>query len=455
MNEVSPIFARAGVRAVSQLARANLGAGAHPRISIAGGSFALVDGAGTRYQAPIVLRQNIPTLQVIIVNANENMSKVYFEGEYDPDQGTPPTCFSDNGVGPSKNASVKQARTCAECPMNEWGSATSRLTGKGIKACNDKKKLAVLVVGDASGLVYELQIPPASLKVLGKYSSDIGSYTAPGTDRPADLSDMVTGLQFVPGQTGQLQFVPLAFLDAVNVDEQGASWIDYDARNAPQPAQDGGWAVAQRIDAAWDSGQADEVVGNKDVAYTGAIAAPVQHAQAYLEPQPQGGALQRGSHPQQVAPSVQHAPATPWSGQPGQQPATPVRAFQPPPTPADKGRNDGWTAGGSPTQEETTSKRGRGGPRAGAGRPPKAVAGPQEVQQPAAVPFPTGQRPVANAGAVPGGDDDGAVAEAPAFLNRATTAGAPVTNGNFGMQEAGKPAVGVMDAVRAAMGLKT
>jgi hypothetical protein len=436
VNEVSPIFARAGVRAVSQLARANLGAGWHPRVSIEGGGFALVDGAGTRYQAPIVLRQNIPTLQVIIVNANEQQSRVFYDGPYDRENPGPPTCYSDNGVGPSRMAQSPQARTCAECPNSEWGSAVSKLTGKGIPACATKKKLAVLVVGDASGLVYQLQIPPATLKALGKYSSDIGSYTAPGTDRPADLSDMVTGLQFVPGQTGQLQFVPLAFLDAVNVDEQGASWIDYDARNAPLPAQDGGWAIAQRIDAVWDSGQADEVVGNRDVAYTGAIAAPVERAQVTMEPQPQGGALQRGSRPQQVAPHAGHAPATPWSGQPGQQPAQPVRAFQPPPTT-------------QAAPEETTSRRGRGGPRARAGRPPKAVAGPQEVPQPAAVPFPTGQRP---AEVVHNAD---APTEVPEFLNRTTTPAAPAANGNFGMQEAGKPAVGVMDAVRAAMGLKT
>jgi hypothetical protein len=434
VNEVSPIFARAGVRAVSQLARANLGAGWHPRISIEGGGFALVDGSGTRYQAPIVLRQNIPTLQVIIVNANEQQSRVFYDGPYDRENPGPPTCYSDNGVGPSRMAQNPQARTCAECPNSEWGSAVSKLTGKGIPACSTKKKLAALVVGDASGLVYQLQIPPATLKALGKYSSDIGSYTAPGTDRPADLSDMVTGLQFVPGQTGQLQFVPLAFLDAVNVDAQGASWIDYDARNAPQPAQDGGWAIAQRIDAAWDSGQADEVVGNKDVAYTGAIAAPVERAQVTQQSGREvmpSAPVRTGLHETRPQPAQPPAgAATPWSGQPGQQPAQPVRAFQPP----------------QAIQEETTSKRGRGGPRAGAGRPPKAVAGPQEPAQP---PFPT----AATSHTSPGSANE--VTEVPAFLNRATTPAAPASNGNFGMQEAGKPAVGVMDAVRTAMGLKT
>jgi hypothetical protein len=174
-------------------------------------------------------------------------------------------------------------------------------------------------------------------------------------------------------------------------------------------------------------------VGNRDVAYTGAIAAPVERAQVTMEPQPQGGALQRGSHPQQVAPPVQHPPATPWSGQPGQAPAQPVRAFQPPPT-------------GQAAPEETTSRRGRGGPRAGAGRPPKAVAGPEVQAQP---PFPTTS---AVSGTVSTDNDPRKI---PPFLKHTTTPVASAPNGNFGMQEAAKPTAGVMDAVRTAMGLKT
>src|SRR5882724_3649550 len=146
MNQAVSIFNRAGVRLVSADATADLGAGMHPRVSIKGGRFTLIDAGGTKYPWPTL------ALPVIIVGANPKKSKVYFENGYDPDSALPPTCFSDNGVAPSINATRKMARTCAECELGAWGSDTSPLTGKATKACNDKKKLAVIVIGDQAQL---------------------------------------------------------------------------------------------------------------------------------------------------------------------------------------------------------------------------------------------------------------------------------------------------------------
>ena len=86
--------------------------------------------------------QKTDELEVVIVDfvaRNE-----FYEGAYDKDNMSPPACFAI-GVAPNKlvasdNSPQKQADTCAECPMNAFGSA-----GKG-KACKNGRVLAVLPV---------------------------------------------------------------------------------------------------------------------------------------------------------------------------------------------------------------------------------------------------------------------------------------------------------------------
>lgn len=345
MNQVS-IFSRAGVRPVTADAMADLGPGMHPRISIKGGRFTLIDAGGIKYPWP---RLDLP---VIVVGANPNKSKVYYEGKYDPNGAdVPPTCWSDNGVAPSTQASQKMARTCNECELGAWGSDTSEISGKQTKACNDRKKIAVVVVGDTAQLVYELQIPPASLKLWAKYCGFVGSNTTPDGNRKADLSDLVTSVSFDPDHPFVLNFKEVAWLDSVGADGQ--------LYNGTAP--DGGAGVAAWIDEIWDSEMWQDLVGFKDQPWSGALPAP--QPQATLEHQPHGGALQRGS----VAP----APAG-YGGPPGQQAAPPARMFAP--TPA-----------APPVQEPAIPARtGRGGARQGAGRKAKEPESQQTVIPPAA-----------------------------------------------------------------------
>ncbi|MDE2097895.1 MAG: hypothetical protein KGL39_11650 [Patescibacteria group bacterium] len=105
------------------------------------------------------------TLDVIIVNANKYLSKVFYMGAYTGEEGKAPDCFSDNGTAPSAQAEKPQATNCAACPHNAWGSKVSP-SGAKIKACADYKKLAVVLADDPERNVYELRIPGASLKEL-------------------------------------------------------------------------------------------------------------------------------------------------------------------------------------------------------------------------------------------------------------------------------------------------
>ncbi len=252
MNEVS-IFASRRTRGLAQAAVSGISAGLPPHVSIKGNRFALVDAGGTRYPWPQM------TLPVVIIDANPQVSKLYYANPYDPNaDDMPPDCFADNGVAPSRNAASPQARTCAECQWNAWGSSVSKMTGKGVKACSDRKKIAVLVVGDTAGIPYQLQVPPATLKNLKNYSDMVGSHPAPGTQRQLDLSDVLTTISFVDGVNGIMDFKATGYITP----ELGAA-----------------------IDIVWDSGVTDKLVGKDDMPRTGELPAP-QAAPQLQAPRP-------------------------------------------------------------------------------------------------------------------------------------------------------------------------
>jgi hypothetical protein len=99
-------------------------------------------------------------INVIVVSALPKVSRVFYENEYDPDaKPTLPDCWSNLGDLPEKAASNRQAPSCAVCPQNVVGSGSK---GKG-RACRYQRRIGVLVAGDPSGEVYQLNIPAKSL----------------------------------------------------------------------------------------------------------------------------------------------------------------------------------------------------------------------------------------------------------------------------------------------------
>jgi hypothetical protein len=182
-------------------ATAGLGGSRPAHVSRKDNRFTLVDAAGN--EKPVETFH----LDMVIVGVNPATSKKYYEGPYAMENVGPPTCWSDNGTGPSAYAAKPQAKTCMMCPHNAWGTGQG---GAG-RACQDSKKLAVIVPGDASGLVYEFTVPPGSFnstndKSMGwkQYCMSIAGYDLGG--RKADLFDVVTRVTFV--SQGVLAFAP-------------------------------------------------------------------------------------------------------------------------------------------------------------------------------------------------------------------------------------------------------
>jgi hypothetical protein len=120
---------------------------APPKMSIEGKVFSIVADGKTM---PLMRQDEegnqvpVQALNVVILAANAGKHKIFYGTKYTP--GTEPgrpKCYSYDGDVPSPHAEEPQAKTCAACPQNVWGSHINDLGNKG-RACSDGKILAVV-----------------------------------------------------------------------------------------------------------------------------------------------------------------------------------------------------------------------------------------------------------------------------------------------------------------------
>lgn len=184
----------------------NLGAGSPAYVSIQGNRFTLIDSVGDEEAVATYDPKIGPYLDCVIIDANDHISKIYYGVAFDPNAASygPPACFSDNGIAPSRNASEPQSPTCASCPKAIWGSATSKVSGKGIPACQTVQKLAIAIPGD--DVVFLLRVPPNSL-------SNFREYDLKFRGQQTDISDVITRVSFELQGMGTLMFMAVNYID--------------------------------------------------------------------------------------------------------------------------------------------------------------------------------------------------------------------------------------------------
>lgn len=96
----------------------------------------------------------------IIVAFLPSISRTYYEAAYDPDaKPTLPDCWSNLGIRPEENVPNAQSTTCAKCENDVDGSGPR---GRG-RACRFNRRIALIIDGDTSGDIYQLNIPATSL----------------------------------------------------------------------------------------------------------------------------------------------------------------------------------------------------------------------------------------------------------------------------------------------------
>lgn len=159
-NQDVPEFLR-GANGLNELTKSLAGnVGGGKRISIRGGVFRKI--VGGEEVGKITSRE----LNVIIVNAAKGVSRIYYAGKYDPNAIVPPTCMSNDGVNPDTKDEGRQSDSCATCPQNIAGSGNGNS-----RACRYARRIAVMLEGDPTGDVYQLQLPSTS--IFGKCEGNL------------------------------------------------------------------------------------------------------------------------------------------------------------------------------------------------------------------------------------------------------------------------------------------
>ena len=145
------------------------------------------------------------SIDVVLLAASQNVSKVWYEKGYVEGSTEAPDCFSPNGIVPDASSAKKQNATCAGCPQNAWGFRVTP-AGKKAKACADSKRVAVSPLGDirneAFGGPMMLRVPAASLVDFANYGDGMAArgyqYYAVGTKMSFDSAESYPKLVFDP-----------------------------------------------------------------------------------------------------------------------------------------------------------------------------------------------------------------------------------------------------------------
>lgn len=139
-----------------------------PRISTNKSRFSITRSG----EDPVYIKSGsnyVSELPVVILSANPGVYKTFYEKEYVP--GTDPeapACWSNSGDVPHPSSPKKQAKSCAECPMNVFGSKITA-TGAKAKRCSDSKRLLVVSPKDIAGEIYMLNVSATALKTWNTY----------------------------------------------------------------------------------------------------------------------------------------------------------------------------------------------------------------------------------------------------------------------------------------------
>lgn len=207
-SKLPAFLKKVDVAALNSDLTAHAGSG-FPVISIKGKVFAVVrDGDREIQMNPKDPDSAATSLNVVLLKANKGTSKVFYIKGYDKDtsEGQKPDCYSNDGVEPAADAQNKQAKKCATCAHNQWGSRISEKGATKGKACADAVRMAVAPAGQINDAML-LRVPPASIKALGEYGQMLAK-------RGVGYNMVVTKVGFdLQAESPKLTFSAIGLLD--------------------------------------------------------------------------------------------------------------------------------------------------------------------------------------------------------------------------------------------------
>lgn len=134
------------------------------RISIKGKVFTMTGSDGKDNIYP--MGQELELVILATDPAGKNTAKAFYPGTFvDGGDNNMPTCYSSDGLTPDAGCDDPQNSVCVGCPHNAFGTGLDQngQPTKG-KRCGDSKKLFVVAPDGLDGDVYEISVPPTSLK---------------------------------------------------------------------------------------------------------------------------------------------------------------------------------------------------------------------------------------------------------------------------------------------------
>lgn len=139
-----------------------------PTVSIKGKVFHIKRGdEKTLVTKPDAPDEPAASIEVVVIKTHPGVAKTYYSKGFTEGSVEKPDCYSNDGVAPAADAQSAQAKKCAVCPHNQWGSKITE-DGKKGKSCADVKRLAVAAAGQLNDPML-LRVPAASLKAWDQY----------------------------------------------------------------------------------------------------------------------------------------------------------------------------------------------------------------------------------------------------------------------------------------------
>jgi hypothetical protein len=236
---------RGGRKQVGSVSVQGMGSAPIPTINIGSSKFTLTDAANNEMAVPTMGPIFVeadgrpkegspvgPYLDAVLVDVNEIMSKSFWGSAYQNIDGPlpPPKCWSDNGEGPSVNASNPVSFRCDTCPNNVWGSQINNLGNK-VKACEDIRKMTWIVPDlwrQGMKTIFLLRLKGGSFRNWRAYYETVTRNRI--GDRPMDPTDLVTRIYFDPdtqGKTGILKFYAVSLVDEATAKAQDWIWQEH------------------------------------------------------------------------------------------------------------------------------------------------------------------------------------------------------------------------------------
>jgi len=116
-------------------------------------------------------------LDIIILDAGNRISKVFYKNPFVEGQRPPPDCWSADGNTPDPGANDKQADYCRGCVQNVMQSKLVNGVVVRGKACSDNKRLAIALLEDIDNPIgpIMLRLPPGSFSNYTGYVNLLGS----------------------------------------------------------------------------------------------------------------------------------------------------------------------------------------------------------------------------------------------------------------------------------------